>query len=233
MYCKNCYKIIPDDIDVCPSCGQKAAYNINKIAIICISMFVVLSLSIVVLSKVVKPKMTDTGSSVDIYSLPHSVDYNGVPVVIEEITPYQLYSDYKYSLHLVIKLDVSELSTEQLHWLVESDIKIHSFISHEKNEILAKTMSRIGPALSEENNLYYIYKLGEWYRYDFSNVSIFADIEVKQEDTYTFNTGTRVYHKINKVNYVDHDVQSVQSHESMPVNVLVYVTKQILETLDS
>lgn len=234
MYCKHCYKMIDNDAGVCPNCGNNPNDKNNTpkiVALIVAGVLLALFLFIFTLkanSLVSEP--IDDGTVETAYSLPHLIGYNEKNVSLCEVSPYQLKSGYTNKLLVIIKFDISELDEDELYWFKESDLDLCVIAFHEKNDITVGRCSLYGTLLFDAGDLYYVYDLSRDCRYDLSGVSLYVDVDLRQEETYSVENERGFLVEKHIVNHIDYNVyqaETIPDYYDMPSKLLPYVSKWV------
>jgi hypothetical protein len=120
-------------------------------------------------------------------NLPAKVTYNDTNFSISDAAAYEIISDYNHVLYVVFELDLSPLSEEERHWLIEEDLSSHVSVTSEKNGVERESTILLG-RLIDGDNLYCVYMSDvlDKYRYSFASSEITVIVDVKQEATHEY-----------------------------------------------
>lgn len=122
--------------------------------------------------------------------LPYDIPYNEKSVALSSVDFYQLRStNYSYVLFTVVRLDVSALNDEELHWLDASDLLAHCYITHEENGYDFGLMNLLGKLYeSDRKTLTFVFTSSflKENRYSFSGAEIHVVFEATQQEKYEY-----------------------------------------------
>ena len=134
---------------------------------------------------------SDRGIDVRTEILPATVKYNETDIKLKSVEFYEEYSEktYTYDLYTVIKLDVSNCSDEELHWLQEEDVEIRTYVTCESNDYDFDDLTNLGKILYPDTKEFVFVKMTSYAdenRKSFSNSEVTICIDVTQEKTYAY-----------------------------------------------
>lgn len=149
------------------------------------------------------------GTRITYDSLPGKVDYNGVPITLTDVSAYEIKSDesYSYTLYVVARVDVSQLSDEQIHWLREEDIDMRIYLTSEQNGYDFDTLSQLGSLfITDLHYIDFVYMTSvlDSNRNSFGGSELSVSLDVTQEKTYVFTNDDgkeNDLHKVNSISY--------------------------------
>ena len=87
--------------------------------------------------------------SMSVSDLPHEMEYNGKPLIVNSVSVYEGKDTFGYNLFLVCDLDVSEFSEKELQELTDNrngqaKLAVNAFITSEKNDLDNDSASLLG-----------------------------------------------------------------------------------------
>lgn len=168
-------------------------------------------------------------------SLPRSVNYNGKNITLTDVSFYENCVDYSYMLFIVATLDVSELSESEIHWLRESDISVHCYITSEANDYDFDRATALGDLLlTDKNELIYVQisSVLEENRHSFASSDVSVCITVEQEETYEYTRSDGDIGTLNKEECLTYEAttgQSIQDAESISHPLYDYVAEWLYD----
>ena len=164
-------------------------------------------------------------------SLPSSIGYNDSSVSLVAVDAYELCMDYEYYLYIIAKLDLSDLTEAEAHWLLEEDLTYRAYITSEKNNLDFDTAPALGRLhLTDSKELYCVFTSSffDHYRYSFAGSSISVCFDLKQEATheYTNKEGdTANLNNSNEIHYAYDLPSSLPSTDEIPYYLEPYISK--------
>lgn len=174
---------------------------------------------------------SDRGNTTFVEDIPYASKYNNTSVSLTEFGAYQNISNYSYNLFILITLDVSNLSDEELHWLRESDLEVNSYITSEDNGYDFDSMPELGNLLlTDSKELVFVFTTSFFKenRYDFSESKVCVAVSAKQEETYEYeNSEGKVsdLHKSEALQYTISLDADLSSPETIEQPLYEYIVK--------
>lgn len=134
---------------------------------------------------------SDRGVDIRTENLPATVKYNETDIKLKSVEFYEGYSGktYTYDLYTVIKLDVSNCSDEELHWLQEEDVEIRTYVTCESNGYDFDDLTNLRKILYPDTKEFVFVEMTPYSdenRKSFSNSEITICVDVTQEKTYVY-----------------------------------------------
>ncbi len=171
--------------------------------------------------------------------LPHNIPYNGNNFSLEDISFYELCSNYEYCLFIVITLDVSGLSDADIHWLRESDLSVTAYITSEANDVDFDPASRLGSLLlTDDSKLIYVQTSSFFNenRHSFASSDISVVISATQEETYEYRNSKGEIsdrNKVEELHFMGNTGESIPDTETIGEPLYSYVAQWLYEEVDS
>ncbi len=133
---------------------------------------------------------SDSGVDITTETLPVTVKYNETDIKLKSVEFYEGYSKetYTYDLYTVIKLDVSNCSDEELHWLQE-DVEVRTYVTCESNDYDFDDLTNLGKIFYPDTKEFVFVEMTSYIdenRNSFSNSEVTICIDVTQEKTYSY-----------------------------------------------
>lgn len=166
------------------------------------------------------------GTSWSIASIPFEMDLDGKAVQIASMNFFELYADHGYTAYILVSLDRTNLSDDDIYWMTKSDkyttskeLDMNVYATSEENEIDGKTLNSAGSAYDEQY-LYFLF-YSDLCRYSFMNSNfacqiIYTPTGITENDTIWFHYDE----DITDSNYSD-GVESLTDEELRAVNHLL------------
>ena len=171
--------------------------------------------------------------------LPHNIPYNGNNFSLEDISFYELCSNYEYCLFIVITLDVSGLSDADIHWLRESDLSVTAYITSEANDVDFDPASRLGSLLlTDDSKLIYVQTSSFFNenRHSFASSDRSVVISATQEETYEYRNSKGEIsdrNKVEELHFMGNTGESIPDTETIGEPLYSYVAQWLYEEVDS
>lgn len=150
--------------------------------------------------------VSDYGNSYTLKQLPKNLKYNDKSILLETIEFYQDKNNYVYDLYAIVTLNLSELSDEEIYWMLKNnDLDYYSIdIDSEKNEYKDKPLSYLNKSL-QNSELKLLFYLQEDSRYSFESGTFDFNFQIKQSEKYTDDKGN-AYNKRISYSYYDENI---------------------------
>ena len=131
---------------------------------------------------------SESGKSYSIDALPYDMVYNDITIKLLSSEYYQSKTDHGYNIYVVLNLDISDLSDDDLYW-IEKDEALASrvYLDKGKNNINFDGMSELCYL-----DVKGVRKIAFWnheeYRYDFEATEATISIDIDQNETYKYKS---------------------------------------------
>lgn len=171
--------------------------------------------------------------------IPFDLPYNGSTITLSDVQFYENCVGYSYTLFTIVTLDVSQLDEASLHWLRESDLDVHEYITSEENDYDFDRASPLGSVLltdSKELVFVFISSMLKENRKSFAGSEISIVVEATQEEKYEYknsNNETVEANKTEEINYSTETGGSINNAEYIKKPLYDYVSKWLREKANS
>ena len=134
--------------------------------------------------------ISDMGNTTFAENLPCDVKYNNTSIKLAGVWVYQDYNkeEYSYSPYIVLRIDISGLKEDELHWLYNEDLTLSVYITSENNSLDFHSLSQLG-AYFDSYSLNFVFFDYDSYRYSFSGAEMTICLDIKQTGTYEYEDG--------------------------------------------
>lgn len=142
--------------------------------------------------------------------IPFQMNYNGKELTVSNISAYEQYTSHQYTLYVVVKIDASDLTDDELYWLQKDDIDADLSITCEDNNMENDSMSLLGSLRytdTKQLNLVYYTSFFHETRYSFAGSRIKCSFRATQKEKYEYEyNGEKQSSKKVNVAYYTYDV---------------------------
>lgn len=181
----------------------------------------------------------DSGTTVMPESLPFEILYNGKPVTFESVDFFQdrSESDYRYTLYAILTVDVSQLAEDEQHWLEDSDMDAHIYLTNEQNDYDFDSLNYLGNAMTDDNKLVFGFMTLSSYkedRYTYEGSKVSAVISITQEETYEYkyNGETKIRNIEDSLHFSTEVGTHLPDSEAIPEPIYSYMVQWINNKAD-
>lgn len=177
--------------------------------------------------------------TVMVHDLPRSIPYNGNEISLMDVSFYENCPNFSHSLYIVITIDVSTLSEEEIHWLRKSDLSVNAYITNEANNYDFSSAVSLGNVFFTDTKQLIFVKTSSFSkenRHSFKSSDISTVIAVTQEETYEYKNSKGEISNLNKtetIHYTTTTGSQIPDAESIEKPLYDYVAKWLYDNADS
>lgn len=135
----------------------------------------------------------DSGKNIGVEKLPYSIEYNAKTIPFVSISAYQEKAQHSYTLFVIVTLDVSALSDDEVYWLRKDDLDVSLYATQENNGFDFDSLSKLGLIWwtdIKQIDIVFTSPFTDEYRYPFNDIEVFSSVSLKQEETYQYTSST-------------------------------------------
>ncbi len=122
-------------------------------------------------------------------SLPYPIQINAETFSLEDVSIYRNTdeSGFEYSPYVSVRFDISNMSEQELHWMIEDDcLDISCYFTSEQNKVDFESIPHIKSYYTDSEYISLFGKYSTSYRYDLSDIELSVSVRVKQETEHPY-----------------------------------------------
>jgi len=167
--------------------------------------------------------------TVMIHDLPYNLSYNESQIPLVSVDFYENTVDYSHNLFIVTTLDISNLDDQQLHWLRESDLEVHAYLTSDDNDYDFTPAPALGNLLiTDAQQLIFVNtsSFSKENRYSFAGSELSLRLDATQKETYEYTSdsgNTSKLHTRESLHYQATIGTDISSPDEIPEPLSSYI----------